>query len=180
MKWVRMLYHDFSTFTRDQEHLISINGLDYVEGSLIMDKSTPNNWRSSFFSPSDQSKIASLITKHGIIYCLEVVKYYGDLTVNTVDEVPKFNIIIDIILSFTRTLLRVTCWLDNVYIVGGRAVDRRAKLSSRFRIQKGRFVRRFSQSSTKRRAEASGKRIMGCSSSMVESVCAKISDYGFQ
>ncbi|KAH7854382.1 hypothetical protein Vadar_013203 [Vaccinium darrowii] len=86
VKWVRMLYHDFLTFTRDQEHLISINGLDYVEGSLIMDKSTPNNWRSSFFSPCDQSKIASLITKHGIIYCLEVVKYYGDLTVNTVDE----------------------------------------------------------------------------------------------
>ncbi|KAA8523254.1 hypothetical protein F0562_009677 [Nyssa sinensis] len=85
-KWVRMLYHDFSAFTRDQEHLISINGLDYVEGSLIMQQSPPNNWRSSFFSLSDQSRIASLSTKHGIIYCLEVVKYYDDLTVDNIDE----------------------------------------------------------------------------------------------
>ncbi|PSS20803.1 Cytokinin dehydrogenase [Actinidia chinensis var. chinensis] len=86
VKWVRMLYHDFSAFTRDQEHLISINGLDYVEGSLIMHHSPPNNWRSSFFSPSDQMKINSMLTKHGVIYCLEVVKYYDDLTTGTVDE----------------------------------------------------------------------------------------------
>ncbi|KAE9464459.1 hypothetical protein C3L33_03559, partial [Rhododendron williamsianum] len=87
VKWVRMLYHDFSAFTRDQEHLISIaNGLDYVEGSLIMDQSSTNNWRSSFFSPSDQLKINSLISEHGIIYCLEVVKYYDHLTINTVNE----------------------------------------------------------------------------------------------
>ncbi|CAL5398632.1 unnamed protein product [Camellia sinensis] len=86
VKWVRMLYHDFTAFTRDQEHLISINGLDYVEGSLIMHQSPPNNWRASFFSPSDQLKINSLLTKHGIIYCLEVVKYYDDLTIDTVDE----------------------------------------------------------------------------------------------
>ena len=88
-----MLYHDFSAFTTDQEHLISINGLDYVEGSLIMHHSPPNNWRSSFFSPSDQMKINSLLTKHGIIYCLEVVKYYDDHTIDTVDEVPYYCII---------------------------------------------------------------------------------------
>ncbi|XP_052199911.1 cytokinin dehydrogenase 3-like isoform X2 [Diospyros lotus] len=87
VKWVRLLYHDFSSFTRDQEHLISINkGFDYVEGSLIMRKSPPNNWRSSFFSPSDQVLINSLVVKHGIIYCLEVVKYYDDLSVEYVDE----------------------------------------------------------------------------------------------
>ncbi|KAL7238093.1 hypothetical protein ACSBR2_004232 [Camellia fascicularis] len=86
VKWVRMLYHDFAAFTRDQEHLISINGLDYVEGSLIMHQSPPNNWRASFFSPSDQLKINSLLTKHGIIYCLEAVKYYDNLTIDTVDE----------------------------------------------------------------------------------------------
>ncbi|GFY98468.1 cytokinin oxidase/dehydrogenase 6 [Actinidia rufa] len=91
VKWVRMLYHDFSSFTRDQEHLISIHGLDYVEGSLIMHQSPPNNWRSSFFSLSDQSKINSLVSKHGLIYYLEVVKYYDDLNINNVDEfyLPK-------------------------------------------------------------------------------------------
>jgi len=86
-----MLYEDFSSFTRDQEHLISINGPDYVEGSLIMNQTPPNNWRSSFFSPSDQSRINSLLTKHTIIYCLEVVKYYDYvdnlININTTDEV---------------------------------------------------------------------------------------------
>ncbi|KAK3025765.1 hypothetical protein RJ639_041921 [Escallonia herrerae] len=86
VKWVRMLYHDFSAFTRDQEHLISVDGMDYVEGSLTTNHSPPNNWRSSFFSLHDQSKISSILNKHGIIYCLEAVKYYDDDTILTVDE----------------------------------------------------------------------------------------------
>ncbi|GMN53102.1 hypothetical protein TIFTF001_022238 [Ficus carica] len=55
VKWVRMLYSDFSAFSRDQERLITINGrkdknaLDYLEGSLLMNQGDPNNWRSSFF-----------------------------------------------------------------------------------------------------------------------------------
>ncbi|WOG94239.1 hypothetical protein DCAR_0313532 [Daucus carota subsp. sativus] len=89
VKWVRMLYHDFSAFTRDQEHLISITGLDYVEGHLLMNQSSANNWRSSFFSPNDVSNIASLITQHKIIYCLEVVKYYDDFTTHTIDKELK-------------------------------------------------------------------------------------------
>ncbi|KAL6337942.1 hypothetical protein AAG906_005407 [Vitis piasezkii] len=89
VKWIHMLYHDFSAFSRDQEHLISINGLDYLEGSLFLHNCPPNNWRSSF-SPSDYPRISSLISKKGIIYCLEVVKYYDDLTSHTVDEV-HFN-----------------------------------------------------------------------------------------
>ncbi|XP_042519181.1 cytokinin dehydrogenase 3-like [Macadamia integrifolia] len=93
VKWVRMLYLDFPTFTRDQEHLITINGdeagkkgLDYVEGSLVMFQSPANNWRSSFFSQTDHSRITSLATQHGIIYCLEVAKYYDDLSVDTVEK----------------------------------------------------------------------------------------------
>eukprot|EP00257_Ricinus_communis_P002706 XP_002514119.2 cytokinin dehydrogenase 3 [Ricinus communis] len=86
VKWVRMLYSDFSEFTKDQERLISINGrkqsnaLDYVEGSLLMNQGPPNNWRSSFFPSSDIPRIMSLVTQHGIIYCLEVAKYYDDAT----------------------------------------------------------------------------------------------------
>lgn len=85
---MRILYDDFSKFTKDQEHLISIHdGLDYVEGSLMIEQSTLNNWRSSFFSPSNQIKIASLLSKNKIIYCLEMVKYYDDHTANIIDEV---------------------------------------------------------------------------------------------
>ncbi|KAK4344322.1 hypothetical protein RND71_037416 [Anisodus tanguticus] len=86
VKWVRMLYDDFSKFTKDQEHLISIDGLNYVEGSLMMEQSPLNNWRSSFFSPSNQTKIGSLLAQNGIIYCLEMVKYYDDHTASTIDE----------------------------------------------------------------------------------------------
>ncbi|GLT79091.1 hypothetical protein SLA2020_505970 [Shorea laevis] len=90
VKWVRMLYSDFSAFTGDQERLISINGrkddkaVDYVEGSLLM--GWLENWRSSFFHPANYSIIISLITTHGIIYSLEVVKYYNDQTRFTIDE----------------------------------------------------------------------------------------------
>lgn len=85
---MRMLYDDFSAFSQDQEHLISINGaLDYLEGSLITLHSPPNNWRSSFFAKSDYPTISSLLSKNGIVYCIEVVKYYDDLTRYTVDEV---------------------------------------------------------------------------------------------
>ncbi|GKD59540.1 cytokinin dehydrogenase 3-like protein [Tanacetum coccineum] len=64
VKWVRMIYEDFATFTKDQEHLISLNqGPNYVEGSLIMKKSPANNWRSSFFSILDEAKVNSLALK---------------------------------------------------------------------------------------------------------------------
>ncbi|KAJ6993717.1 cytokinin dehydrogenase 3 [Populus alba] len=92
VKWMRMLYSDFSAFTRDQERLISINGrkqknaLDYLEGSLLMAQGPPNNWRSSFFPSSDIPKIMSLVTQHAIIYCLEVAKYYDEGTRHTVDK----------------------------------------------------------------------------------------------
>lgn len=83
-----MIYEDFATFTKDQEHLISLNqGPNYVEGSLIMKKSPANNWRSSFFSNLDEDKINSLASKHGIVYSLEVVKYYDESNKQTIDEV---------------------------------------------------------------------------------------------
>ncbi|KZV46318.1 cytokinin dehydrogenase 3 [Dorcoceras hygrometricum] len=88
-KWVRLIYNDFSKFTRDQEHLISLdnNGPNYVEGSLITDNSPPNNWRSSFYSSLHQSKISSLLkSNQGLLFSIEVVKYYDDLTANTIDE----------------------------------------------------------------------------------------------
>ncbi|KAI3443629.1 hypothetical protein Pfo_000294 [Paulownia fortunei] len=86
-KWVRLLYSDFSIFTRDQEHLISTNSPNYVEGSLITDQSPPNNWRSSFYSPSHHSKITSLLkSKQGLLYSIELVKYYDDQSADTIDE----------------------------------------------------------------------------------------------
>ncbi|KAI5415172.1 cytokinin dehydrogenase 3 [Lathyrus oleraceus] len=80
VKWMRLIYSDFSAFTKDQERLISMNGvkLNFLEGMLLMHKGSINNWRSSFFPLSQHSRIASLINKHNILYCLEFAKYYYD------------------------------------------------------------------------------------------------------
>ncbi|XP_062091037.1 cytokinin dehydrogenase 3-like [Humulus lupulus] len=95
VKWVRMLYTDFSEFARDQERLIKINdrkdknALDYLEGSLLMNQGPPDNWRSSFFPPSDHPRIISKVTQNKIVYCLEIAKFYDDGSIHTVDEVLK-------------------------------------------------------------------------------------------
>ncbi|KAL8456460.1 hypothetical protein ACS0TY_034610 [Phlomoides rotata] len=87
VKWVRLMYNDFSIFTRDEEYLISTSTPDYVEGSLITDKSPPNNWRSSFYSPSHLSKITTLLkSNNGLLYSIELVKYYDHQSADTIDE----------------------------------------------------------------------------------------------
>lgn len=93
MRWIRVLYSDFSTFTRDQEYLISLHELpasqkfDYVEGFVIVDEGLINNWRSSFFSPRNPVKITSLGTDGGVLYCLEITKNYDESTAETTDQV---------------------------------------------------------------------------------------------
>lgn len=108
VKWVRLLYDNFFKFTRDQEHLISITGLDYLEGALIIDQTSINNWRSSFFSPSSQSKITPLITKHGIIYYIEVAKYYNEFDSDAIDEVIYICYDYFLVSILRYTLLSIT------------------------------------------------------------------------
>ncbi|XP_023531793.1 cytokinin dehydrogenase 4-like [Cucurbita pepo subsp. pepo] len=90
VKWVRMLYTNFSAFTSDQELLISnngnekSNGLNFVEGLLLLQLHTPDN--SSFYPLADQPKIASLVSQYGIVYVLEVVKYYDQHSASSVDQ----------------------------------------------------------------------------------------------
>lgn len=105
VKWVRVLYSDFSDFTKDQERLISIDGstknieLDFLEGMLLMQQGSINNWRSSFFPLSHHSRISSLITKHNILYCLELAKYYDHQSEKMVDKVHTFYNIMTCFLS---------------------------------------------------------------------------------
>ncbi|XP_031487867.1 cytokinin dehydrogenase 3-like [Nymphaea colorata] len=84
VRWVRLLYSDFSGFTRDQELLVSSHGgdgdkenegFDYVEGFVMMaDKNDGNsNWRSSSFQFPHH-----IATNNTILYCLELCKYYND------------------------------------------------------------------------------------------------------
>ncbi|CAJ1941679.1 unnamed protein product [Sphenostylis stenocarpa] len=89
VKWVRLLYNDFSAFSGDQEHLISLNGrnesnaADYIEGFLMLNQPPLDL---SFFPAPDQPRITSLVTQYGIIYVIELVKYYDNSTQEHVDE----------------------------------------------------------------------------------------------
>ncbi|XP_052202914.1 cytokinin dehydrogenase 5 isoform X1 [Diospyros lotus] len=93
VRWIRVLYSNFSAFTQDQEYLISLHGrsaaqkFDYVEGFVIVDEGLINNWRSSFFSPANPVKISSLASNGGgVLYCLEITKNYDPSTAPTLDQ----------------------------------------------------------------------------------------------
>ncbi|XP_028210146.1 cytokinin dehydrogenase 3-like [Glycine soja] len=92
VKWLRLLYNDFSAFSGDQEHLISFNGInetnaaDYVEGFLLQNQPPLDL---SFYPEPDQPRITSLVTQYGIIYVIELVKYYDNSTQEHVDEDVK-------------------------------------------------------------------------------------------
>ncbi|RWW45964.1 hypothetical protein BHE74_00048151 [Ensete ventricosum] len=81
VRWVRLIYTHFVSFSRDQELLISMmdQGFDYVEGSLLMDHTLITNWRSSFFSETASEKIRGLAAEFGAVYCLEGAVYYHEL-----------------------------------------------------------------------------------------------------
>lgn len=93
VRWIRVLYSNFSDFTHDQEYLISLHGkpaskkFDYVEGSVIVDEGLVNNWRSSFFSPSNPVKISSLgAANGGVLYCLEITRNYDESSAGSLDQ----------------------------------------------------------------------------------------------
>ncbi|KAK7354648.1 hypothetical protein VNO80_20113 [Phaseolus coccineus] len=81
VKWLRLLYNNFTAFSRDQEHLISFSEsndkttADYVEGMLLLNQPPLDLF---FFPPSDHQRITSLVTQNGIIYLLELAKYYDN------------------------------------------------------------------------------------------------------
>ncbi|KAK4746267.1 hypothetical protein SAY87_012579 [Trapa incisa] len=93
VRWIRLLYSDFSAFTADQEYLISLGDsdlkFDYVEGFVkVVDESLINNWRSSSFSTPNPSKFSSIIpmSNGDILYCLEVTKNYDEWNKDSVDQ----------------------------------------------------------------------------------------------
>ncbi|XP_052113174.1 cytokinin dehydrogenase 4-like isoform X2 [Arachis duranensis] len=88
VKWLRLLYSDFSTYSKDQEYLISLNGrndnaFDAVEGFLMI-----NQWPNiiDFFPTQDLPRINSLLAQHNILYVLELAKYYDNSTEEQIDQ----------------------------------------------------------------------------------------------
>lgn len=88
VKWIRVLYSDFTVFTKDQEHLISSkDSFDYIEGFVLINRTgLLNNWRSSF-NPKDPLQ-ASLFNSEGkTLFCLEVAKYFNPEEIVSMNQV---------------------------------------------------------------------------------------------
>ncbi|CAI9102904.1 OLC1v1001275C2 [Oldenlandia corymbosa var. corymbosa] len=99
VKWIRVLYSDFSAFTRDQEYLISAeNTFDYIEGFVYINRTDVlNNWRLSF-TPDDPIEASKFISDGRILYCLELAKNFNpDNKADTINQVKiyLFHYLID-------------------------------------------------------------------------------------
>ncbi|KAF6163044.1 hypothetical protein GIB67_001372 [Kingdonia uniflora] len=69
VRWIRVLYSNFSTFTKDQEYLISLHGeapsdkFDYVEGFVIVDEEITKNYDASTASNVVDQQVDALLKK---------------------------------------------------------------------------------------------------------------------
>ena len=88
MKWIRVLYSDFTAFTRDQEQLISAeNTFGYIEGFVIINRTgLLNNWRSSF-NPQDPIQASQFKSDGRTLFCLELAKYFNPEDIDVVNQV---------------------------------------------------------------------------------------------
>ncbi|KAL6226696.1 hypothetical protein ACLB2K_000657 [Fragaria x ananassa] len=90
--WIRLFYSDFSAFSKDQELLIASKGkqgsigFDYVEGFVLMPQGPVDL---SFYSVADQPRITALLEQYGILYTIEIAKYYDDKAAKTIAKVVE-------------------------------------------------------------------------------------------
>lgn len=113
------MYNDFSAFSRDQEQLISFNGRndtnapDYVEGQLLLNQPSQ---ALSFYPGSDQPRITSLITQFGIIYIIELVKYYDDSSEDHIDQVINLIMLFSFLKFGSIFFMIIVYWKDLTYM----------------------------------------------------------------
>lgn len=93
VRWIRAMYTDFATFTRDQEMLISQppqHTFDYIEGFVVLKNEDPNNgWNSV---PFDAKKIdPSMIPEEGgsVLYYIELAKKFSGDNILGLDQIVE-------------------------------------------------------------------------------------------
>lgn len=92
MKWVRAFYEDFSTFTKDQELLVSMPDLvDYVEGFIVLNEQSLHS--SSIAFPANVNFNPDFGTKNSpkIYYCIEFAVHDYQHTNTNVEQVNAKN-----------------------------------------------------------------------------------------
>ena len=90
MRWIRVLYSDLTSFTEDQEMLISAERtFDYIEGFVIINRTgILNNWRSSF-NPHDPVWASQFESDGRVLFCLEMTKNYNPEEVDNMEQVSR-------------------------------------------------------------------------------------------
>lgn len=90
VKWIKILYSDFSIFAKDQEMLISAEKtFDYIEGFVIINRTgLLNNWRSSF-NPQDSLQASRFSSDGRTLFCLELTKNFDPDETDIMDQEVK-------------------------------------------------------------------------------------------
>nr|CAB3475395.1 unnamed protein product [Digitaria exilis] len=90
VRWIRVLYSDFASFTEDQEMLIMAEKtFDYIEGFVIINRTgILNNWRTSF-KPQDPVQASRFQSDGRVLYCLELTKKFNGDDVDTMEQVSS-------------------------------------------------------------------------------------------
>ncbi|WCJ37025.1 Cytokinin dehydrogenase 3 [Euphorbia peplus] len=91
VRWQVALYSNFTAFTQLQELVINFarKEVSYLEGGILLDNGTPNLWSTFFFPPSDVPKITALTKQHGVLYSIEIGRYYDGFDMKTMDRQTK-------------------------------------------------------------------------------------------
>lgn len=107
VKWIRVLYSEFSTFTKDQEHLISLkNTFDYIEGFVIINKTgILNNWRSSF-DPKSPLQASQFNSDGRTFYCLEMAKYFNPDEAELMNQVRHIKQLINCVIRIIALIVK--------------------------------------------------------------------------
>ncbi|GAA0147937.1 oxidase [Lithospermum erythrorhizon] len=87
VKWIRLLYSDFSTFSRDQERLISSERtFDYIEGQVIINRTNLiNDWKLSF-KLQDPVEAQNFKSDGKTLFCLELTKNFSPENTDAANE----------------------------------------------------------------------------------------------
>ncbi|XP_006645310.1 cytokinin dehydrogenase 4 [Oryza brachyantha] len=111
VRWIRVLYSDFETFTEDQEMLITAEKtFDYIEGFVIINRTgILNNWRSSF-KPQDPVQASQFQSDGRVLYCLEMTKNFNH------DEAGIMEQEVGALLSRLRYISSTLFYTDVTYL----------------------------------------------------------------
>lgn len=91
MRWIRLVYAEFSEFSRDAESLITRSegdSLNYVEGFVFVNSDDPvNGWPSVPLDSEQRIESTELPQSHSVLYCLELGLNYNYDSLPTVETV---------------------------------------------------------------------------------------------